>query len=225
MRNYIIILSLFFIFNKINAQELKVDISYKYLYSNQWDKAIQTFNFSRPFISEKQPLLMHGLNSSLSYIFKTSKKFKHGINISYSYFKSNSENENLENNLNLHFLNLGYILHYENKEKWKGLYTDLIISATSSGLFRQVNGEPFEYDEITSKAFGIGGDLNFKLGYKLKLKDKYFLSPFISVAYSPYLFSPNSEPVINQTKGLTSKNWTGILTTQIGITFHIKRND
>ena len=205
------------------AQEFKLDASYEYLYSNQWDKAIQTYNVSRPFLTEKQPLLMNGLNTSISYVFKNEKHLKHGINVRYAYFQSSAENENFNNILQLHFINLGYILHYESKEKSKGLYSDLIISATSSGLFRRINENPFVYDETTSKAFGIGGDICLKAGYCLTLKNNYFLSPFISIAYTPYLYSPNSEAVINQTKELTSKNWTGILTTQIGLTFHLKR--
>ena len=63
----------------------------------------------------------------------------------------------------------------------------------------------------------LTGDINY-----LRLKNKICLSPFISIACTPYLYSPNSEAVINQTKGLTIKNWTGILTTQIGLTFQIK---
>ena len=205
------------------AQEIKMDASYEYLYSRQWDKAIQTYNVSRPFLKEKQPLLMNGLNTSISYVFENEKHVKHGINVSYAYFQSSAENENFNNMLKLHFINLGYILHYENAEKSKGLYADLIISATSSGLFRHINGNPFEYDETTSRAFGIGGDICLKAGYYLTLKNNFYLSPFLSIAYTPYLYSPNSEAVINQTKELTSKNWTGILTTQIGLTFHLKR--
>lgn len=206
------------------AQELKLDLSYKYIYSNQWDKIIQTYNFSRPFLTEKQPLLINGLNTSLSYIFKNEKHFKHGINLSYSYFRSSAENENFNNTLNLHFINLGYVLHYENPKRWKNIYSELIISATSSGLYKNLNKEPFEYDETKLKAFSIGGDLLFKLGYYLNIKNNYYLSPFISIGYTPYLYSPNTETVINQTKGLTNKNWTGILTTQIGLTFHIKKH-
>jgi hypothetical protein len=165
---------------------------------------------------------MHGLNASVSYIFKSSSSLKHGINISYTYFKSTAENENLNNILNLHFLNLGYIIHYENNEKTKGLYTDLIISAVSSGLFRNVNDEPFEYDDAQSKAFGIGGDIQLKTGYQVKLKNRCFLSPFFAIAYTPYLYAPNNEEVINQTKGLVSNNWTAILSAQVGLAFHIK---
>jgi hypothetical protein len=164
-------LSLLILSMNLSAQELKLDLSYKYIYSNQWDKIIQTYNFSRPFLTEKQPLLMNGLNTSLSYIFKNEKYFKHGINLSYSYFRTSAENENFINTLNLHFINLGYVLHYQNPEKWKKFYSELIVSATSSGLFRNLNGEPFEYDETKSKAFGIGGDIHLKCGYYLKLKN------------------------------------------------------
>jgi hypothetical protein len=206
-----------------SAQELKVDLSYNYIYSNQLDKIIQTYNFSRPFLTEKQPLLMNGINTSFSYIFKNERYLNYGINVAYSYFRSVAENENMTTTLQLNFLKLGYFLHYENPAKWKGLYTDIILSASSSGLFRNVNGEPFIYDEARSKAFGIGGELNLKLGYSLKIKNRTYVSPFISFAYTPYLYSPNSEVVINQTKGLCAKNWTSILGAQIGLAVHLRQ--
>lgn len=213
---------LFYTLGNIKAQELKTSVSYQYMFADKWDKAIQTYNFSRPFLQDKQPLLMHGANTSVSYIFQSSKRIKHGINISYSYFRSAAENENLNNTLNLHFLNFGYIIHYENYEKTKGLYTDLIISALSSVLFRNVNDEPYEYDDTRAKAFGIGGDLSIRAGYYLNLKDKIYLSPFVLLGYTPYLYSPNTEAVINQTKELVGNHWTGIFTSQVGLTFHIK---
>jgi len=212
---------LFFTFISTKAQEFRTDVSYKYMFSNKWDKAIQSYNFSRPFIEKKQPMLIHGLNASVSYIFKSAKSLKHGINLSYSYFNSSAENENLNNILNLHFLNLGYIIHYQNNDNANGLYTDLIISAVSSGLYRNVNGEPFEYDETRTKAFGIGGDLCIRAGYYLNLKNKIHLSPFVLVGYTPFIYSPNSEAIINQTKGLVNNYWTRIFTTQVGLTFHI----
>ena len=214
---------LFFAFNIASAQEFNADLSYKYMNANKWDNAIQTYNFSRPFLEEKQPLLIHGINTSISYIFKSPKTIQHGINISYSYFKSAAENENLNNILNLHFINLGYIIHYENNEKTKGLYTELIMSTLSSGLFRKINGEPFEYKENSSNAFGIGGDIGLKIGYHLKSKNNMYLSPFMMIAYTPFLYSPFSEELLNQTNGLTSEKWAGILTTQIGLTFHVRK--
>jgi len=222
MKNYLIILCLFLVWSSSNAQAFEVDVAYKYIYANQWDKAIQTYNFSRPFMAEKQPLISHGLNTAVSYIFQSQKKIKQGINLSYSYLRSSSDNENLVNVLNLHFLNIGYLLRYENTEKLKGFYTDLILSATSSGLFRNVNGDPFEYDDSKSKAFGIGGNIGLKAGYQLIIKGNTYLSPFIAFGYTPYFYSPNTELVINQTKELTSENWTPILATQVGLTLHFK---
>ncbi len=203
-----------------SAQGFKLDASYQYLKSGQLDDAVKTYNFSRPFLAEKQPFLTNGLNTSISYVFKSDKNFKHGINLSFSYFPSLSENENFNNKLNLHFLNLGYILHYENAEKWKGLYSDLIVSATSSVIFRKLNGEPFVYDETKSKAFGIGGDIKFKLGCAIKSNSRIHASPFIAVGCAPYFYSPNNEAIINQTKGLVVNNGSGLFTTQIGIAFY-----
>jgi hypothetical protein len=225
MRRLIILTSLLALSSITGAQEFKFGLSYNYIYAPQWDKIIQTYNFSRPFNSEMQPLLTHGINASGSYIFNAEKKLKQGLNFSYSYFRSAAENENLNNNLNLHFISLGYIFHYDNAEKLKGIYTDFIVSAISSGLFRNVNGEPFEYSETTSKAVGIGGELSFKLGYSMKLKDRSKLSPFIQIAYTPFFYSPNTETVINQTKGLAGKSWTGILNAQIGLAIHINKKD
>jgi hypothetical protein len=98
-----------------------------------------------------------------------------------------------------------------------------IVVTKASGLTEPCSIKKMRNSLERSKAFGIGGDICLKAGYCLTLKNNYFLSPFISIGYIPYLYSPNSEAVINQTKELTSKNWTGILTTQIGLTFHLKR--
>jgi hypothetical protein len=217
----VIIVMIIVHFNSI-AQEFKIDASYNYMFANQWDKAIQTYNFSRPFYYEKQPLLMHGLTTTGTYIFKSAKRIKHGVNISYSYFISSSENENLDVKLHLNFLKLAYLLHYEYKEKFKNLYTDFIFSATTSALFRNVNGKPFTYDEEKSKAYGIGGDISVKMGYLMGFKNKNGFSPFVLIACTPYFYSPNTEAVINQTKGLTSKTSTAIFSAQMGMAFHIK---
>ncbi len=221
MRTLFLLLYLF-LFIDAQSQEIEVDLSYKYIFASNWDKAIQTYNFSRPFLAEKQPLFMHGINGSASYIFKSENKFKQGINASYSHFTSYAENVNFLNQLNLHFLNVGYILRYESTEKYKGLTADLILSASSSALFRNVNDEPFIYDDTRSKAFGIGGDLSIKSSYSFNLKNNIRLSPFIQIGYTPYLYSPNTEAVINQTTELTTPSFTGAFTSQIGVKVRVR---
>jgi hypothetical protein len=204
------------------AQEIETDLSYKYMFASNWDKAIQTYNFSRPFLTEKQPLFMHGMNASVSYIFKSENKFKQGINASYSHFSSYAENVNFVNQYNLHFFNVGYILRHESTGSLKGLCTDFILSASSSALFRNVNDEPFIYDDTRSKAFGIGGDLSVRTSYSFNIKNKIRLSPFFQVGYTPYLFSPNTEAIINQTTGLLAPNFTDVFSSQVGVRFIMK---
>ena len=221
MRTFFLLLFLS-LFIDAQSQEIEMDLSYKYMFANNWDKAIQSYNFSRPFLTEKQPLFMHGINGSASYIFKSENKFKQGINASYSHFTSYAENVNFVNQCNLHFFNAGYILRYESTEKLKGLTTDFLLSASSSALFRYVNNEPFIYDDARSKAFGIGGDLSIKTSYSFNLKNNIRLSPFIQVGYTPYLYSPNTEAVINQTTGLTAPEYTGVFTSQIGVKVQVR---
>ena len=165
---------------------------------------------------------MHGINVSASYIFKSENKFKQGMNASYSQFSSYTENVNFVNQLNLHFLNVGYILRYESTEKLKRLTTDLILSASASALFRNVNDEPFIFDDVRSKAFGIGGDVCIKTSYSFNLKNNIRLSPFIQVGYTPYLYSPNTEAVINQTRGLAAPNFTDVFSSQIGLKVRVR---
>jgi len=221
MRTLFLLLFLF-LFIDAQSQEIEVDLSYKYMFANNWDKAIQSYNFSRPFLTEKQPLFMHGINGSASFIFKSENKFKQGINASYSHFSSYAENVNFVNQYILHFLNVGYILRYENTERLRGLSTDFILSTSTSALFRNVNNEPFIFDDVRSKAFGIGGDVSIKTSYSFNLKNNIRLSPFIQVGYTPYLYSPNTEAVINQTRGLASPKFTGVFTSQIGVKVQVR---
>jgi len=221
MRALFLLLFLF-PFLDTQAQEIEADLSYKYMFASNWDKAIQTYNFSRPFLTEKQPLFMHGMNGSVSYIFKSENKFKQGINASYSHFSSYAENVNFVNQYNLHFFNVGYVLRHESTGSLKGLCTDFILSASSSALFRNVNEEPFIYDEVRSIAFGIGADLSIKTSYSFNLKNNIRLSPFIQIGYTPYLYSPNTEAVINQTTGLTTPDFTGVFTSQIGVKVRVR---
>lgn len=221
MRTLYLLLFLF-LFIDTQSQEIEADLSYKYMFASNWDKAIQSYNFSRPFLTEKQPLFIHGINGSASYIFKSENKFKQGINASYSHFSSYAENVNFVNQYNLHFLNVGYVLRYESAEKYKGLTTDFILSASSSALFRNVNNEPFIYDDMRSKAFGIGGDLSVRTSYSFNIKNKIRLSPFVQIGYTPYLFSPNTEAVINQTTGLLAPNFTDVFSSQIGVKVRVR---
>ena len=211
---------LFLAFKTAAAQSFRAGIAYQYMSAGNWDKAIQTYNFSRPSLSQKQPVFTSGFNASFSYFFKSSKNLSHGINLSYSGFESAAENANLSNVLTAHFLAPGYVLHYENKAKSRGLYSELAISALSSLLLRNVNGEPFLVDGSRFMAWGVGADISLRIGKRLKSHNKMGLKPYIQAGFTPYLYSPNAEAAINQTKGLVSSGGTAIFNLQAGLSIH-----
>ena len=214
---YFLFITACFIQLVVFSQVPRVGASYSYIYSGQWDKAIQTYNFSRPFLTEPQRLLIHGTGVSGTYLFPSSGKLHHGVHLSYTYFRSNAENVNLTSTLNLHLLSPGYVVHLENAKN--SFYAEARVSLLTSGLFRQVNSEPISDDDTPLRAFGIGGLIEAEFGYHKLFPAKNSIDPFVSVGYAPYFFSRKSEAVLNQTSGLTGRNWTGLLQLKVGVQF------
>lgn len=210
-------------FSSYFAQETRIDFAYKYMYAGQWDKMIKTYNFSRPDLINKQPLFINGMNTSITRIFSTEKKIKQGIRISYCYFRSQAVNTSLTNTLHLHLIDPGYILHFDSQKFSNKLYSEIIASANLGIITRSIDNEPMTYDEDgkLSKAFGLGASVEALAGYKLNMKDKFTISPFASISYTPFYYSPYTEAVINQTYGLVAKAWTGIISAKVGISIKL----
>jgi hypothetical protein len=173
-----LIMLIFGIIGPLKSQLLQFEIANNYLHANEWNKAIQTYNFSRPFLSEPQPLFRLGLNFSATYLFTNEKKLNHGIGLGYSYYNSYALNDSFSNSLLLNFLSINYVLQWKAKQTEGGLYSEMNLSIKSSGLFRRVNDEAFLVDESVSKAFGLGGDLGLKVGYMLPSKRRSGLAFF-----------------------------------------------
>lgn len=228
MRTLSFILLLLIVDRNSFAQRISVGLSYNYLYSKQLDKSIQLYNFSRPYLENKQPLFINGITSDVAYLFKNKKQLKHGITATYSYFGSESINENYSNRLNLHFINLNYFIRLANEEKFKKLFGEIHIGASSSALYRRLNHQVFMVDDKKSKSLGAGGNIGIKMGYHLYRHNKYQISPFVFFGYTPYLYTPKNEAVINATQELIAKAYMYALNFRIGFTYEInkqKRNN
>jgi hypothetical protein len=206
----------FFFFHVMHAQKLSLDVSYKYMYAKQWDRSIQLYNFSRPWLIEKQPLLMHGVNAGFSYDVSSKKEFNRGLSVDFSFFRSVAENKNMANAINLYISNVGYFARKDFSILHSNCYTEIRLALTVSGLFRRVNQEPILVDDTQTRAFGIGSDIQVKFGYDLPCLAGIKGSLFLAVSYAPYVYSPYSESVLNQTMGITNHYGTGIVGAQIG---------
>lgn len=199
-----------------SAQSFHYGLGYNYTFSPQWDKAIQSYNFSRPELSEKQPLLMHGCYANASVLF-FGLRHAHGISLTYNLARSAAENTNFTSVLGLHMISTGYFWHSERVVVPDHFYFDAGASLLLGGIFRKVNGEALIDEDSNIKAFGIGGEVNVGAGYHILITQKLALAPFVQLCYSPYYYSPRSEALLNQTIELTGKKWTGIFTGRIGI--------
>jgi hypothetical protein len=219
MRNLALLFSCFLSLFSSFSQETRWEAAWVYTYAPEWDKAIQTYNFSRPFLENQQPLFDMGVSISATHIFGSKNRLNHGFSLSGFSFESRAKNENFDNLLRLGFLKTSYLMHFFSLDKTSGLYNELGISLVISVLARKVNGSLFDFNEGRYRVYGFGGEISNKLGYRFEKKGKLSFSPFIGVAYTPYLFSPNTEVLINQTQGLASKSWTPIFSTQIGVAF------
>jgi len=206
----------FFFFHVMHAQKLSLDVTYKYMYAKQWDRSIQLYNFSRPWLIEKQPLFMHGVNAGFSYDISSKKEFIHGLSVDFSFFRSVSENKNMVNAINLYISNMGYFVRKDFSILHSNCYTEIRLALTVSGIFRRINQEPMLVDETQTRAFGIGSDIQVKFGYELPCLAGIKGSLFLAVSYAPYVYSPYSESVLNQTMGITNHYGTGIVGAQIG---------
>lgn len=202
--------------NYLAAQTLTIGANYEYIYAGKWDKMIQTYNSTRPFLEKQQPLLSSGFGLNASYFFNNATQLKHGIKLNYNHIKSTANNTHFTNSINFQSLHLGYNLLFSKNNN----VICFGVGALLGLINRRLNGEPFEVDEKRLRAFGVGGQLSASYQYVFAIKDKYNIAPFIEVNYVPYYFCPRAEEVINQTTELvTDGTNTGILGFKVGFNF------
>jgi hypothetical protein len=206
----------------IHSQRMTIGLSYEYFYSVAMDKIIQTYNFDRPFLQNKQPLFTNGLNASFSIFKKREQKWTHGFYSSYSFLKSYAENESFGNRFLLNLMDLGYALRYQDTSSLGRFYSELQVTTKFSGLFRRTNGDAFIYDDMRSRSFGIGGCISWLIGYSFQLKNNNSVSPTFQLICTPYIYAPNNESVINGTKGLISESWQTLFSTRFGVTYNLR---
>ncbi len=225
MRNILLSFLMLATCRPIFSQAFSFGAAYSYCYAPQWDKAIQTYNFSRPFLENKQPLIQHGFAITTSWFGSSTGNFHHGFSLGYNMYRSSVENTNLNNLLVAHLVTPGYLLHFAPSENENGYYGNFSISAVLGGVFRKIDGEAYLSDGSRVKGLGIGGQLHCEIGYEFALAGKISFAPNFALGYTPYYYSPSTEAVINQTQNLSGKTSTGIFQIEAGIRFHINRSE
>ena len=198
------------------AQQLAVEANGLYIYSGQWDRAIQTLNFSTPQFGI-QPLLQFGAGIGASYYFKN---LQQGLQLNYGLVQSVNEVPGRKTAFELHQLNLHY-LYAPKLFKKETLHFVISGGFVSTMLLKRINSAYYTYDDQLAKAVGIGPDFAVQFKYTLGVGDAFKWQPFIRAGYSPFLWSPKSEAIINHTNGMSSNDYTMLLRAQVGIEIHL----
>lgn len=202
------------------AQELSASIAYTGFHSPGLSNILQAYNFSRPFLVNKQPLLRHGASASCSILSKSTDSFKQGIQISYAFFSSVSQNQALTNRLNLHLYEFNYLIYRLNPLGFSKLFAQAGAGITASALFRRVNNHPFFVDNKRTGSAGLGLNLSATIGYLGPKQHAARGVPFCTIRYVPLLFAPHNESIINGTRTMIGSGRFSALTLGIGCTFY-----
>jgi hypothetical protein len=218
------ITALLFLAHIVQAQKFTYGIGYDYLYSREWDAAIQTYNFSRPHIINEQPLLIHSPELDFEWTLKTKGKLQHGLEFNWNWCGSRASNTDLSVALHYHFLQPGYFFRYFLSDRNKA-YIQSSVGVRTGVLFKRVNGEAYLIDEKRRPALGAGAHFNLFFGYNIALRANMIISPYVGAGCSPYYFSPYTEAILNQTVGMTGNKYTTVISGQAGVKFYFVRSE
>jgi hypothetical protein len=204
-----------------HAQEHSFHLGYRYLFAPQWDRMVQTYNFSRPFLDAHQGLLQHGIGGGYARTFTGESRIRYGVTIGYDRFISQADATGLESRIRLHQLRIAYTARILPKDLESPWLLEAGVGLVGSHLSRLVNNAPIEDEDLKPRSMGIGADLNVLVGRGLPWGDQRWVVPYIAVHMAPYVFQPTAEVVLNQTRGLVAGNGTFMLMASAGLRLRI----
>ncbi len=199
------------------AQEWTASGGYQYIYSSDWDKAIQRYNFGRPHLDEAQPLLIHGASLETAYFFGSNKKVNSGIKLEYGFTKSRAQNPEFDLSFHFHQLSLAYVLRYSFENKLERFYLEGESGILASLLSKRINQEVELIDDEANRVFGLGAEIGLTAFYSISLNERRTLSPYFGISYSPYLGSPDSESLLDPTISVNASNNVELMSWRIGL--------
>lgn len=197
------------------AQEHHLATGYRYLLAPNWDRMVRTYNVSRPFLDEAQPLLQSGFGIGYARFFKGDRRIRSGVAIGYDRFTSHAEATGLESRIRLHQLRIAYTARILPKDLESPWQLEAGVSLLGNHLSRLVNDAPIADEELRPRSLGLGADLNLLVGRRVPWGEHRWLVPYIALHMAPYVYHPTAEVVMNQTRGLVAGD--GTFMSMIGV--------
>lgn len=205
------------------SQNLIIGIAYQYQHAPEWEQMVRNYNDSSTWQEKNQPYLNGGLNANLQVVLAQNKLFQFGITSTYIYSRSYANNYDSTVAINQNGLNLGVLVKLDNEEKLKNFFFELGFSFAMNFLARKTKYTSNLIDLQKVNTFGYGGNLDFKFGYKVRMGDFSFMTPFLGFAYT-YLFDKKAYTIFQPFQSNDFKTLTGIICFKVGVQFEFNLN-
>lgn len=208
----------------LRAQQYGASISLQNIAIPQWNKALSTYGFSRPFLDDTHLRYTNNLHLSFYYSKNPYRNRRLAPSLAYSRKSLHAHAANLDVDLHFQHLELGALIRLRKVAHLKDInsfFVDLSPGLQLSRISLRNNGEPVfrSIDEATSQrmvSHGIGIGLSTKVGYSLFLTEELLLSPFAELYYVPLLYAPNSIDVLNQTAVNGLRDYSALYSFRLG---------
>ena len=221
MKNLLIALIATLYGHLVQAQEVGISLSYQFINAGEWNRATQVYNYSRPFLQEKQPLLRHGLSIGGYYLFSSSGSLGWGPSINISLNRSAADNNAFDIAINSLLLDVGARLQYRPTGMDK-LFASFTPSIIGLRLNRRLNGDIIEVEDGNYtwkiRSLGIGAGAQVQLGYDVSpAKSHYQFSPIVGFGFAPAIWGSRSEVVFNESAAGDLKQTTSLYRFNLGL--------
>jgi hypothetical protein len=204
------------------AQEFGFSTTFQLIEAKSWNKSTQTYNFSRPFLTNQQPLLKCGATIGLYYLPRPENRLAYGPALSFSFHRSAADNPGLKVGINAFLLDVGLRMQMRpGSSEDNPLRLSFTPSLKGVMLSRRVNGEIAVIgkteEDLKVRQLGAGLGLNMQLSYDLPINNGWAIAPLIGAHYDPIVWANRSELVFNQATVGDLKSSTSIWGIQAGI--------
>ena len=211
----------------LQGQSWEFHAGYQNVTAKQWNRAIQTYNFSRPFLEEKQPNLAGAAQVGMSYLFKNKTPFRYGPGIQYAMVRSTAENGGETDRIQVQWPELVFHFryYYSFRDSASGpsnaLYIETAPGFSILTMERRIDGELQTVDDTEQRFTGYGVALHTQVGFSWRVSEKLALEPYFSYTYDPLINIPESPVLINQTENFDLREGTSAGRLRLGLAIRL----
>ncbi|MCS6981387.1 MAG: hypothetical protein NZM65_04240 [Flavobacteriales bacterium] len=204
------------------GQGFHIQTGYSYLWCRSWDRVLNYYYFTRPYLNGSPRYLESGFTVSTGYAFSSFRAPIHGVVAGYSNAWAVYREDNYRLRFWWHTVMAGYRARLRRMSRAEGFYGELGIHFAGAWLERKSYWKDNNTLHHRYVAFGWGGGFSGEAGYMLPYEEWVARPGFFVKVASNFIHMPGAEVALNQTQGLYLRNWHTVVMLQGGISLLIR---